>query len=192
MNNFESDMKKTENSNFTQSNALYYISGYLAKKFLESHITCKRCCDYLILPREKKFFDDCKLFTLLKDCADANGLKYSSKILFDSVLEWEKTYQGVIKNFSHLKKISCYLNPALLERTPSFKLCSEKATNAFINSFIRIRCYWEARFRRRDAKFADNNTKQKIKKSTNKIVINQKPKKVIVGNQTKNIKPFNK
>ncbi|XP_044740044.1 uncharacterized protein LOC123301372 [Chrysoperla carnea] len=197
MNNFENDMKRTKKSEFTESNAVYYICGYLAKKFIKSHNTCRQCVDYLILPRENKSFEDYKLFTLLKDCADANGLKYSSKILFDSVLEWEKTYQSVIKNFFHLKKISCYLNPVLIDRTPKFKLCTEKATNAFINSFIKIRCFWEARFRRRAAKSADTNTKQKVKKSkmkkfTNKNTICQKVKKVIPSNEAKNIQPSEK
>jgi hypothetical protein len=141
------------------------ICGYLAKKFLKSHSSCKKCIDYLILPNANTSFDDYKIFTVLKDCADTNGLQYSSKILYESVLQWERTYQAVIKEFFHLKKISNYLNPVLLQHTPHFKLCNSDVTNAFVNSFIRIRCFWEARFRRRAAKLADNNTKQKIKKS---------------------------
>ena len=106
MGDFESEFKeRSETAELTETNAVFYICGYLAKKFLKSHSTCKKCIEYLILPNSSSSFNDFQLFTLMKEHADIHKLKYSSQILFESVLKWEKIYQSFIEKIFHFKKI---------------------------------------------------------------------------------------
>jgi hypothetical protein len=67
-----------------------YTFADLPGKFVKVHNNCQKCLDYLILPKCDITFKEYKLLTITKDYADKNGLRYSTEILFKTVLEWDK------------------------------------------------------------------------------------------------------
>lgn len=167
-NEIEYDMTRTETTEFTEENAIYYICGYLARKFMKIHKNCQKCMDYLILPKYDTTYGEYKLFTIMKNYADENGLQYSAEILFTTVMGWNKKFEQIIGNCVHKKNISVQLRSELRSLCPHFQLCSLEAETLFLNLFIKIRCFWEARFIRRTLKKCDSATadkKNKVKMS---------------------------
>ncbi|KAK0071770.1 hypothetical protein PV325_012384, partial [Microctonus aethiopoides] len=146
----ESEMALIDTASFTNENAIYYICGYLARKFLKIHKNCEKCIDLLILPKTDINYEEYKLFTVMKEYADKNGLQYSTQLLFSTVKKWNNKFETITSNHIHKGNISVYPHSALEYEFPSFQLCSIEATTLFLNVFIKVRCFWEARFIRRE------------------------------------------
>ncbi|KAK0177017.1 hypothetical protein PV328_001108 [Microctonus aethiopoides] len=95
----------------------------------------------------------------MKDYADKNGLQYSTDLLFSTVKKWNNKFETIIGNHIHKGNTSEHLHSEL--EFLSFQLCSIEATTLFLKVFIKVRCFWEARFIRRELKKRDTVTVDK-------------------------------
>ena len=62
-----------------------YICGYLSRKFLKMHKDCQQCMDLMVLPKSDRNFKDYKLFTIMQDYSETDGLNFSTEPLFLAV-----------------------------------------------------------------------------------------------------------
>lgn len=141
------DLVDKEISDFGEDNAITYIGGFLTKKFFAQH-SCETCKKILEGDSDRTF-EDRKLFTFLKTYGDTNGLIHITDLAFITVKSWEMQFQKNIDSIIHSTHISKVLKDIIDNTCPVLELCSDDATNKFMQNFITIRCYWEARFRRR-------------------------------------------
>jgi len=154
---------ESETKQFTESNTIYYICGYLAKKFLAHH-ACTICEGLLISNNNNAEYKDHKLFTLLKTYEDCS-LVHVTENIYQIIMVWEKQFQCVIRNIIHKKNLAQLLTDIFTQNCPIVQLCCPESSNSFLYMFIRIRCHWEARIMRRNiiTKTA-KNTSTKMKK----------------------------
>lgn len=174
-------VEEPESKIFNEKSAIYYISGYLADKFLKFH-NCETCKNILVQETVNNY-EHYKLFTMAKQYEDTKSLKYVNNAIFKNIQAWEKEFQLIIRSKLHLKNISKTLIFMLWEKNASpLKLCSPEATKNFIKLFIRIRCHWEARFIRRILKkggtLVVKKTKGKKLKKEQPNFEESKPKKI--------------
>lgn len=166
---------------FTEKSAIYYISGFLANKFLKFH-SCKTCKNILVQETVNNY-EHHKLFTMAKQYENTKNLKHVNDDIFKNIQAWEKEFQSVIRSKLHLKNISKTLIIMLSKKNVSpLQLCSPEATKSFISLFIRIRCHWEARFIRRilqkGGTLVVKKTKEREPKKKQPNIKKSKPKQI--------------
>lgn len=107
--------EESDSKIFTEKSAIFYISGFLANKFLKFH-NCQTCKSILVQETLNNY-EHHKLFTMTKQYEDMKTLKYVSDDIFENIQAWEKEFQSVIRSKLYLKYISKTLIILLLKKT---------------------------------------------------------------------------
>lgn len=116
----ESQCIDSETKQFTESNAIYYICGFLAKKFLANH-ACT-ICEELLVSNNNAEYGEHKLFTLMKTYVDSS-LVYVTENIFQIIMIWEKQFKCIIQNIIHKKNLGKLITDILTHNCPIVQLC---------------------------------------------------------------------
>ncbi|KAF2887988.1 hypothetical protein ILUMI_18184 [Ignelater luminosus] len=152
-----------ENISLTDDNAIYYVSGYVSKKFLKLH-ACDECRN-ILLDKAKLLTGEHQLFTYFKQ---SDQLEPHQGLLFvsDETFQFLKIVEAVhneyfsklLKSISLTEDLLKIIKQILHDHNFSFNLCSEDSTELFLQTFVKIRNHWATRI----------ENKSKIKKVVNK------------------------
>lgn len=168
--NFQVDYVENECEEFSRSNSVYYISGYLCKKFFSKH-DCTLCKDILQSNNDTDF-QEYKAFIICKQYEDSEGLIHVKHEIFEKIQTWERHFTSIIRNTFHCKNVCKNLMAFNRDCCPQIILCSDETTTVFLKNFMTIRCHWEARFMRQELKHSEKRPNKATQTKKERLIIN--------------------
>lgn len=149
----------------TEENAIFYVSGFAAKKFLKIH-NCE-VCKQILVDTDKLLTGEHKLFTYFKQSDNidfSRGLLFVNELVFDFLKKVEVIHNECFAQLLSCKILSHDIINTITESCQlKLLLCSEESSNLFLTLFIRMRCNWAVRFENRNKQKKVNSNNQKLK-----------------------------
>lgn len=132
-----------------EANVIYYVTGYLCKRFLKSH-KCEKCQALLTCtdPEERLLCENHHIFTYLKAHEglekEFGGLTLPREEVFHAIKAWEEIFQTCFHDNMHVQRIANKLMLTLLNHKDFIgtALCNPSAETAFLQCYLTVRIFW--------------------------------------------------
>lgn len=126
-------------------NAIYYVAGYICKKFLKGH-TCEQCTKALILG-ERELTEDHQIFTYFK-AFDNNfgGLVLPKTEVFVLFKKWEQIFCKMFLSIYHKTNLSKILWHLIYKQEILKGMCNNNEKENLCKLYITMRTNWSVKF----------------------------------------------